>query len=110
MFCAILPYIIQSDLFFKHYHHVGTASELPFSCLATQMQPGLSRAAPDRYSSSILSTGNGGIAMGRMAMDISFTGLSSAAMRFELKAPHLLHRCMIAHSLFFFTHTATGSM
>ena len=47
---------------------------------------------------------------GFIAMDISFMGLSSAATRLELKAPHLRHLWMIAHSPLFLTHTATGSM
>ena len=60
--------------------------------------------------SSILSNGNGGRHTGFMAIDISFIGLSSAATRFELRAPHLRHLWMMAHSPFFLTHTATGSM
>ena len=60
--------------------------------------------------SSIRSSGNGGEHSGFMAMDISFIGLSSAATRLELNAPHLLQRWMIAHSPFFLTHTATGSI
>ena len=60
--------------------------------------------------SSIFSNGNGGWESGFIAIDISFMGLSSAATRFELKCPHLLHRWMIAHSPFFLTQTPTGSM
>lgn len=41
--------------------------------------------------SSIRSMGKGGELIGFMAMDISFMGLSSAATRLELKAPHTLH-------------------
>ena len=54
--------------------------------------------------------GNGGKATGFMAIDISFIGLSSAAMRLELNAPQILQRWMIAHSPFFLTQTAIGSM
>ena len=57
--------------------------------------------------SSIFSNGNGGWESGFIAIDISFMGLSSAATRFELKCPHLLHRWMIAHSPFFLTQTLT---
>ena len=46
--------------------------------------------------SSIRSRGNGGRHTGFIAMDISFMGLSSAATRLELKAPHLRHLWMIA--------------
>ena len=60
--------------------------------------------------SSIFSNGNGGWESGFIAIDISFMGLSSAATRFELKCPHLLHRWMIAHSPPLRTQTATGSM
>lgn len=42
--------------------------------------------------SSIRSKGNGGEETGFMARDISFIGLSSAAMRFELNAPQILQR------------------
>ena len=42
--------------------------------------------------SSIRSMGNGGEETGFMAMDISFIGLSSAAIRFELNAPQILQR------------------
>ena len=45
-----------------------------------------------------------------MAMDISFIGLSSAATRLELRAPQRLQRWMMAHSPFFRTQTAMGSM
>ena len=60
--------------------------------------------------SSIRSIGNGDEVSGFIAMDISFMGLSSAAMRLELICPHWRHRCMIAHSPFFLTQTATGSI
>ena len=42
--------------------------------------------------SSIRSNGNGGAHSGFMAMLISFMGLSSAATRLELSAPHLRQR------------------
>ena len=42
--------------------------------------------------SSILSSGNGGSATGLMAIDISFMGLSSAAIRLDESPPHLRHR------------------
>ena len=60
--------------------------------------------------SAIRSMGKGGLPMGFMAMDMSLTGLSSAATRLELNAPHRRQRWMIAHSPFFRTHTATGSI
>ena len=60
--------------------------------------------------SSIFSNGNGGDEIGFIANDISFMGLSSAATRLELNAPHNLHRWMSAHSPFFLTHTAIGSI
>ena len=41
-----------------------------------------------RLISSIRSSGNGGDETGFMASDISFMGLSSAAIRLELNAPH----------------------
>ena len=41
--------------------------------------------------SAIRSMGNGGLPMGFMAMDMSFTGLSSAATRLELRSPQRLH-------------------
>lgn len=44
------------------------------------------------------------------AMLISFIGLSSAAMRFEDRAPHMRQRWTIAHSPFFLTQTAMGSI
>ena len=56
------------------------------------------------------STGKGGAASGPRAMDRSFRGLSSAATRLELRAPHRRHRWMMAHSPSLRTHTATGSM
>ena len=43
-------------------------------------------------------------------MLMSFMGLSSAATRLELSFPQRLQRWMIAHSPFFRTHTATGSI
>jgi hypothetical protein len=43
-------------------------------------------------------------------MDISFIGLSSAAIRLELKMPHLAQRWMMAHSPFLRIHTEIGSM
>ena len=61
-------------------------------------------------NSSILSNGNGGEVRGFMAIDISFIGLSSAAIRFEESFPHLLHRWIIAHSPSFLTHTLMGSI
>ena len=45
-----------------------------------------------RVISSIRSNGNGGDETGFMARDISFMGLSSAAIRLELNAPHTLQR------------------
>ena len=60
--------------------------------------------------SSIRSNGNGGDDTGRMAMDISFMGLSSAAIRLELNAPHTLQRWTMAHSPCRLTQTAMGSM
>ena len=48
--------------------------------------------------SSMRSRGNGGALSGRMAMLMSFIGLSSAATRLELSAPQRLQRWMIAHS------------
>ncbi|HBJ18070.1 MAG TPA: hypothetical protein DDY81_09885 [Clostridiales bacterium] len=64
----------------------------------------------DHVISAIRSMGKGGWPMGIMAMDMSLTGLSSAATRLELSAPHRRQRWMIAHSPFFRTHTATGSI
>lgn len=55
-------------------------------------------------------SGNGGSHSGRMAMLISFIGLSSAATRLELSAPQRRQRWMIAHSPPLRTHTAIGSM
>lgn len=60
--------------------------------------------------SSMRSRGNGGALSGRMAMLMSFIGLSSAATRLELSAPQRLQRWMIAHSPPLRTQTATGSM
>ena len=60
--------------------------------------------------SAIRSMGKGGLPMGFMAMDMSLTGLSSAATRLELNAPHRRQRWMIAHSPFFRTHTATAAV
>lgn len=60
--------------------------------------------------SSIRSNGKGGSHKGFMAIDINFIGLSSAATRFEDNSPHLRQRWIMAHSPFFLTHTATGSM
>lgn len=54
-------------------------------------------------SSLIRSIGNGGEHSGFIAMLISFIGLSSAAMRFEDRAPHMRQRWTIAHSPFFLT-------
>ena len=45
-----------------------------------------------------------------MARDISFMGVSSAAMRLELKAPQILQRWTMAHSPFLRTHTEMGSI
>lgn len=61
-------------------------------------------------SSLMRSIGNGGEHSGFNAMLISFIGLSSAATRFEDIAPHLRQRWTIAHSPFFLTQTAMGSM
>lgn len=60
--------------------------------------------------SSIRSNGNGGCDKGFIAIDISFIGLSSAAILLELMCPHLRHRCIIAHSSFFLTQTPIGSI
>ena len=60
--------------------------------------------------SSTRSIGNGGLARGFIAIDISFIGLSSAAIRLALIFPHCLHLCRIAHSPFCFTQTAIGSI
>lgn len=43
-------------------------------------------------------------------MLISLSGESSAAILFELNAPQVLQRWIIAHSPFFRTHTAIGSI
>ena len=61
-------------------------------------------------SSLIRSIGNGGKHSGFNAMLISFIGVSSAATRFEDIAPHLRQRWTIAHSPFFLTQTAMGSI
>lgn len=61
-------------------------------------------------SSLMRSIGNGGEHSGFIAMLISFIGLSSAAMRFEDRASHMRQRWTIAHSPFFLTQTAMGSM
>ena len=61
-------------------------------------------------SSLMRSIGNGGEHSGFNAMLISFIGLSSAAMRFEDSAPHMRQRWTIAHSPFFLTQTAMGSI
>lgn len=61
-------------------------------------------------SSWIRSIGNGGNASGFIASNISFMELSYTATRFELKAPHLRHRWMMAHSPLFLTHTAMESI
>ena len=61
-------------------------------------------------SSLIRSIGNGGKHSGFNAMLISFIGLSSAATRFEVRAPHMRQRWTIAHSPFFLTQTAMGSI
>ena len=42
--------------------------------------------------SSIFSSGNGGSATGFIAIDISFIGLSSAAMRLDESWPHIWQR------------------
>ena len=60
--------------------------------------------------SSMRSKGNGGDETGFMARDISFMGLSSAAIRFERSIPQILQRWMTAHSPFFRTQTETGSI
>ena len=72
---------------------------------------GLRLPAPPMHSvsSSTRSIGNGGCASGFMAIDRSFNGLSSAAVRLEESAPQRLQRWMIAHSPPFRAQTATGS-
>ena len=45
-----------------------------------------------RVISSIRSKGKGGEETGRMARDMSFIGLSSAAIRLELRLPQRLQR------------------
>ena len=60
--------------------------------------------------SSIRSSGKGGEPIGFIATLISFMGLSSAAILLELSAPQRRQRCMTAHSPFFRTQTAIGSM
>ena len=59
---------------------------------------------------SLQPNGNGGIASGFTAMDMSRTWLSSAAILFELNAPQSWQRWMIAHSPFLRTHTPMASM
>ena len=61
-------------------------------------------------SSSIFSRGKGVIATGFRAMDISFIGLSSAAIRLDESWPQMRQRWMMAHSLFLRTQTAIGSI
>ena len=51
-------------------------------------------------NSSIRSSGKGGSQRGFIAILISFIGLSSAATLFDESLPHLLQRCIIAHSSF----------
>ena len=60
--------------------------------------------------SRMRSRGNGGSQRGFMAMDISFIGLSSAAMRLESILPHRRQRWTMAHSPPLRTQTATGSI
>ena len=60
--------------------------------------------------SSIFSFFYGGRETGFIAIDISFMGLSSAAIRLEERAPHLRQRWITAHSPFLRTHTAIGSI
>ena len=55
------------------------------------------------------SSGKGGDASGFAAMDISKSGLSSAAIRLEWNTPHLRHRWINAHSPVLRTHTPTGA-
>ena len=61
-------------------------------------------------SSSMRSTGNGGSHKGFMAIAMSFIGLSSAATLLDDSLPQIRHLWMMAHSPFFLTHTATGSI
>ena len=56
------------------------------------------------------SSGKGGDASGFAAMDISKSGLSSAAIRLEWNTPHLRHRWINAHSPVLRTHTPTWSI
>ena len=63
-----------------------------------------------RVISSMRSSGNGGSHRGFSAIDMSFMGLSSAAVRLELRVPQRRHRWMMAHSPPRRTQTATGSM
>ena len=56
------------------------------------------------------SRGKGGCARGFSATDISFMGLSSAAVRLELSLPHRRHRWMTAHSPPLRTQTPMGSI
>ena len=60
--------------------------------------------------SRMRSRGKGGSQRGLRAMDMSFMGLSSAAVRLELSFPQRLQRWMMAHSPPLRTQTATGSM
>ena len=53
----------------------------------TQLNPSMHFA-----NSSIRSTGKGGLPSGFKAIDISFRGLSSAALRLELMCPQILQR------------------
>lgn len=55
-------------------------------------------------------SGKGGSASGFTAMDMSRAGLSSAAIRFELSAPHARQRWMRAHSPSLRTQTPMGSI
>ena len=61
-------------------------------------------------SSSMRSMGKGGWQSGRIAMLMSFMGLSSAADLLDESVPQRLQRWIIAHSPPFLTHTATGSI
>ena len=89
----------------KHYGVIFYATKKPAVYHCRLPSPPISLVI-----SSILSSGNGGWLTGLMAIAISFIGLSSAAIRLELSFPHILHRWINAHSPFFFTHTATGSI
>lgn len=61
-----------------------------------------------RVSSSIRSSGKGGRHNGFMAMDMSFIGLSSAAIRLDESFPHRRQRWMMAHSPFLRVHDASA--